>query len=193
MKILIINSAEPNVRDFVDPIKEALNGMNVDIDIHEWREIFDDDAFEKYAAVIISASPRGNNANLEDRLKSFEWIKTTTKPVLGICAGHQIIGCIFGSTLIKNQEIEDGILPVHIQTDDLIFKGYTNQFDVDQSHVDSVTLPVDFELLASSPQCRVQAMRHKERLIYSVQWHAEKSTQEIIRNYIVIAREYQAS
>lgn len=189
MNILIINSAEPNERNFVDPIKQALHGMDLAVDIAEWKKIPVDIDIEKYNAVIISGSPRGDNANFKDRIKSFQWLKTTKKPVLGICAGHQFVGCTFGSTLIRDQEMEDGIFPVRIQTDDPIFKGCENEIEVEQYHNDSITLPEDFELLASSVKCTVQAMRHKTRPLYGVQWHAEKSNPEIIRNFIAITKE----
>jgi len=193
MKIFIINSAEPEERGFVDPIKEALTGMNLDIEVREWREIPDDFDKDIYDAIIISASPKGDNSNFENRIKSFQWLKTTQKPVLGICAGHQFIGYIFGSDLIQNREMEDGISSVQIETNDPIFKGYEHEFEVEQHHNDSITLPDGFELLASSAQCKVQAIRHKERPIYSVQWHAERSNPEIIRNFVAIAKGFQTS
>lgn len=193
MKILIINSAEPKDRDFVDPIKKILSEMKPHIDTGEWRKIFDDSDIEKYDAVIISASPKGNNANFEDRIKSFQWVKTTKKPVLGICAGHHFIGYIFGSQLIGNKEMENGILPVQIKTDDPIFKSHMNEIKVEQHHNDSITLPNEFELLANSDTCKVQAMRHKKKPIYSVQWHAERSNPEIIKNFIAIAMGFQTS
>jgi GMP synthase (glutamine-hydrolysing) len=40
------------------------------------------------------------------------------------------------------------------------------------------TLPPGFALLASTPECRIQAMRHqdKERILYGFQFHPEDST-----------------
>ncbi len=187
MKILIINSAEPKERGFVDPIVQALDGIDLEINICEWRKNSDD--LDSYDAIIISASPRGDNANFKDRIKAFNWLRTITKPVLGICAGQQFIGFIFGSDLIKNQEIEDGFFTVQIKADNPLFKGCKHEFEVEQHHNDSITLPDRFELLASSSKCKVQAICHKNKPIFSVQWHTERSNPEIIRNFVDIAKE----
>lgn len=183
MKILIINSAEPKDRNFVDPIQNALAETGT-IQVKEYSKIPNGCDINAFDAVVISASPKGNNSNFENRLKSFYWVKKTHIPVLGICAGHQFIGVLFGGHLIQNKEMEDGILSVEIEKEDPIFEGYNNKFKVEQHHNDSITLPDNFELLASSAKCKVQAIRHKKRPIYSVQWHAEKSTPKIIRNFI---------
>lgn len=180
MKILIINSAEPGNRSFVDPIQEALHKTEVTVHTKEHSEIPDD----TYDAVIISASSKGNNANFNARLKLLAWLRTTKLPVLGICAGHQLIGKLFGGELISDQESEDGISTVRVQKEDPIFEGYGDEFNVEQHHNDSITLPENFELLASSLRCRVQAIRHRERPLYGVQWHAEQSNPDIIRNFI---------
>jgi len=37
-------------------------------------------------------------------------------------------------------------------------------------------LPLGFKLLASTPECRIQAMRHLHRPIVSVQFHPEQYT-----------------
>lgn len=185
MKILIINSAETGDRSFVDPIKEALLTTKVDIHIKEYSEMLKDCCdIDAYDAVIISASPKGNNANFDTRLKSFNWLRTTSLPVLGICAGHQLIGKLFGGELISDQESEDGISTVRIQKKDPIFEGCMDEFTVEQHHNDSITLPKDFDLLATSLHCRVQAIRHKTKPLYGVQWHAERSNPDIIRNFI---------
>src|SRR3989344_2401556 len=40
-----------------------------------------------------------------ENLDKFSWLKEFKKPVLGICAGMQIIGLILGKELIKNKRI----------------------------------------------------------------------------------------
>jgi GMP synthase (glutamine-hydrolysing) len=70
--------------------------------------------------------------------------------------------------------MEQGFYPVRIVKDDPLFEGVPDPFVVRQSHYCEVkTLPEAFELLASSEECRIQAMKHKTRLIYSTQFHPE--------------------
>lgn len=191
MSILIINSAEPEERTYVDPIVYAIGKMERESEasehlpeVREWREFSGTLEIDHYSAVIISASPMGNNANFQERVKSFGWLRTAQMPVLGICAGHQFIGNIFGSRLIRDAEAEEGITPIRIQTWDPLFTGFNDEIHVLQQHLDAISLPDNFILLARSDKCRVQAMRHAERPIYSVQWHAEISTPGLIRNLL---------
>lgn len=184
MKVLIINSAQPPERNFADPIKTALDGMDLVITMGEWQNLPDLDELNEFDAIIISASPRGDNGNFQERIERFQWLKTVKTPVLGVCAGHQLIGTTFGGTLLQNQESEIGFLPVQVQVEDPLFAGHEASFNVEQCHNDSTTLPEDFVLLVSSPKCKVQAMRHKEKPIFSLQWHAEISNPEIFRNFI---------
>src|SRR3972149_4178471 len=45
--------------------------------------------------IILSGTPLKDNGTLSQPEK-FEWIKTCGKPILGICAGMQTIGLVFG-------------------------------------------------------------------------------------------------
>jgi len=193
MNILIINSAEPSERSYVDPIVQTIGRRKIEedaelprLEVREWHEFSGTTDIGHFAAVIISASPMGDNANFKDRIQSFRWLETAHMPVLGICAGHQFIGHVFGSRLIRDAEAEEGITPVRIQSWDPIFTGLDDEISVMQQHHDSISLPGDFVLLARSDRCRVQAIRHAHRPIYGVQWHAEISTPRIIRNLLEI-------
>ena len=180
MEVLIINSAEPEDQSFVDPIKGALVGTDTTVQVREYGEVYDVNSFD---AVIISASPKGDDI-VNDHRQNFEWLLTYQNPVLGICAGHQLIGTMFGGELKRDTEAEDGDIHIQIVKEDPLFKRHEGELKVEQHHNDSITLPADFELLATSDKCEVQAMRHKERPTYSVQWHAERSNPDIIRNFI---------
>ena len=183
MNILIINSAEPDERSFVDPIQAALSNTKAHTQIREYTEVPDTCDVNAFDAVIISASPKGDDI-VGDHMSHFQWLLTYQKPVLGICAGHQTIGTLFGGDLIRGKEAEEGDTSVQITKRDPIFEGLEDEFPVEQHHNDSITLPKDFELLATSPVCGVQAIRHKEHPLYSVQWHAEISNPELIQNFV---------
>jgi GMP synthase (glutamine-hydrolysing) len=141
-------------------------------------------------------------------LESFgEFIRQTTTPVLGICGGHQLVGLSFGAHVItlnnrEQHEHRDG-RPFEYQyrfvrivdRDDPIFGGINEretgtwqEYTVEagilrvwQNHglqLDSV--PEGFRLLATAYFCRNQMMvrRAEGQLIYTVQFHLEKSFED---------------
>ncbi len=191
MKTLIINSAESKERAFVDPIAIALINQTK-LDLKEYRDI--DSSFNPsvYDAIIISASPKGDNGNFKERMSHFWWLVDCNTPILGICAGHQLIGVTFGAILIKDSESEEGILEIDRLKNEPLFDGYEKKLMVTHHHKDSITLPDDFELLASSPTCKNQAMKHQSKMIYSMQWHAEESNLDIIQNFIKLIKSKSA-
>jgi len=72
---------------------------------------------------------------------------------------------------------EYGFYPVNIVKDDPIFEGLPNPFIVREAHYCEVkALPQDFELLASTDECRIQAMKLISRMIYGIQFHPEAYT-----------------
>lgn len=140
------------------------------------------------------------------------FVRETRIPVLGICGGHQLIGLAYGSrvvTLVDNRdpaELRDG-RPFEYQyrfvkitdPDDPVFDGihdadsglwqdYTTEgriLRVWQNHglqLDGV--PEGFRLLATSYLCRNQMMARRAggQLIYTVQFHLEKSFQDLTRD-----------
>ena len=50
-------------------------------------------------------------------------------------------------------------------------------------HNDSITLPEGFERLGYSKRCRVQVMKSESGCVYTVQFHAEISNPQLIRNF----------
>jgi GMP synthase-like glutamine amidotransferase len=135
----------------------------------------------------------------------------TTTPILGICGGHQLIGLCFGVGCVtldnaepgerregRNYEYQYRFIRV-TDTEDPIFRGlhgreddawhdYTPEGDilrVWQNHgLQLPRLPEGFKLLATSYLCRNQMMVKREdgQLIYTVQFHLEKSFQDLTRS-----------
>jgi len=181
MNILIINSA-PYTSDFVDPIKDTLNKNAVNFKTVNYNNI--PFYINNYNGIIISASPMGDDI-VGTQLPYYEWIKKSDIPILGICHGHHIIGVLHGSELIKNTQQEEGICLIDIMRDDPIFAGFKKTMIVEQHHNKSISLPLNFILLASSDKCKVQVIKHKIKPVYSVQFHAEKYP-EILFNFLKI-------
>lgn len=119
----------------------------------------------------------------------FEVIREAAQPILGICGGHQEIALSYGSTLgIMNRvapgEGYEGALKLRgfydVETNgEGIFANLPGRVTVWQSHFEEVKeLPRDFEITASSETCRIEAMRHNARPLFSVQFHPELFDEE---------------
>lgn len=131
--------------------------------------------FDRYQGIVISGAPTLlTESNIDLYKQRFSFIKNSSIPILGICLGHQIMGTLFGATISKGNCI-DRMEPIEIVTDDPLFRDIENEALFREEHSEYISLPEDFLLLARSGSCGNEAMRHKNRLLYGVQFHPEVS------------------
>ena len=157
-------------------------------------------------AIVLSGTLRDFDYYKQSILDDFgNFIRTTQTPVLAICGGHQLVGLSFGArvvTLDKLEQHEQRIArPLEYQyrfiritePADPIFQN-VNCSDpnaparilrVWQNHgLQLDRVPEGFKLLATSYLCRNQMMVKREggQLIYTVQFHLEKSFEDWNKN-----------
>lgn len=183
-KILIVNNAEPGINEFVKPLEKIVSEEGMESILVEYADAPEFD-FEKIDGILMSGSPQGDDI-VEHHLPWFLWLKEIEKPVLGICAGHHITGSLFGSELLRSKEPESGDFKIDLLTDDPLFSGLPKTIKVKQMHNDSVTLPKDFNLLATSATCKNQLMKHKNKPLYTCQFHPEFYNEVLIQNFLKI-------
>ncbi len=112
------------------------------------------------------------------------------KPILGICAGVQVINVCFGGSLYQDIENhtskeETTIHPINIEKGSFLEKIYnTNQIAVNSFHHQAINkVAENFKVVATSKDGIVEAIEYKN--IVGVQWHPEKSRDmEFFRKYI---------
>ena len=112
-------------------------------------------------------------------------------PILGICFGHQLLAHLLGGKVKKGASAEYGITRITVDERDLILDGMPDGFQAWASHFDEVeTLPEDFIGLAHSETCGYEAMRHKTKPIFGVQFHPEvwhtENGERILKNFLNI-------
>lgn len=120
---------------------------------------------------------------------------------MGVCAGHQLIAVAYGGDFGKMVEVQEGeedirardFTEIKLVKDVPLFNGLKDSFVAYELHRDEVkNVPEDFELLASTEMCKIQAMKHKNRDLYSVQFQPEQYNEEntdgkvILENFLGI-------
>jgi len=186
--ILLVNNAERGITEFAEPIKKIVSDAAAFPVFIEYTDCLNYN-FDDYDGVILTGSPQGDDI-VEHHLPYFQWIRHFQKPIFGICAGHHITGFMYGSTLLRNKEPESGDFDIELIKPDPLFNRLANTLTVKQMHNDSITLPKDFELLATSNTCYNQLMKHKQKPLYTCQFHPEIYNHELIRNFIVLCKNY---
>ena len=122
-----------------------------------------------------------------------EYLEKADFPVLGICAGHQYMARFFGGEVVPSTIPEFGKVYLTILKKDIIFDGVPKKSVVWESHNDEVSkLPNVFEVLAESENCKIQAMKHRDKPFYGLQFHPEVEHTEygerIFKNFVKICK-----
>jgi len=103
-----------------------------------------------------------------------------TLPVLGVCLGHQSIGEAFGGRTIRASRVMHGKTARVRHTGEGLFQGLETPLEVTRYHslvTDPAALPPILEPVAWSDEPdggeEIQAMRHRDRPTWGVQFHPE--------------------
>ena len=101
-------------------------------------------------------------------------------PILGSCYGHQLLALALEgpASLRRSDHPEVGWVPIQVRKDNILLgkKGTFYSFAI---HFDEVVnLGNDFEILASSAHCRVQAFKMKGYKVWGIQMHPEINIKE---------------
>jgi GMP synthase-like glutamine amidotransferase len=138
-------------------------------------------------------------------------VRGGTRPVLAFCGGHQLLGMAYDTAsgplgplpegitddkahFMPGMAKEVGYMPVEVVAADPLFEGLGPAPVFLEYHYWEVKhLPIDFELLARTTTCTVQAMRHRRYPIYGTQFHPEaydaehEDGQRLLRNFFHLA------
>ncbi|WP_461197538.1 anthranilate synthase component II [Enterococcus sp. N249-2] len=98
-----------------------------------------------------------------------------SKPILGICLGHQAIGLAYGASVIGAAQVMHGKQSVVSYQKTGILKGFSGEMTVMRYHslvIDPATMPSDFEVLAAVDDT-IMAIQHREKPIIGLQFHPE--------------------
>ena len=177
MRTLIIDNYLPN-----SPQIENLYNVIKDITVHtvevrDYSTISPGEEFPLHDVIVLSGSQRklAEAGGIDHYIHEVDFIKNTEKPLLGICFGHQLLAMAFGAEVMDMGEMLEGFYMVRRISNDEIFEGLEEKFLVCESHREMVVdVPFDFELLANSPNCPIEVIKHEKLPVYGVQFHPER-------------------
>ena len=129
-----------------------------------------------FNSVIISPGPgnpcdKNSTGVCEDIVKEFY----TTKKILGVCLGHQLIASHFGARIVKDPEPYHGkTSKIYIERESKLFKDIPNGFEATRYHsLKAVDLPHCLIPLAYTDDKILLALKHRDYEVYGVQFHPE--------------------
>ena len=114
-------------------------------------------------------------------LELIEWVKKVVEadiPLLGVCFGHQILGAAFGGGVRKSKIPEVGFKDIQVLGEDPLLDMLKPQFVCFVSHEDEISSAGSLQVLASTEDCAIHAVRVPERRAWGVQFHTEMLLEE---------------
>jgi GMP synthase (glutamine-hydrolysing) len=97
-----------------------------------------------------------------------------SKPILGICFGHQLLAKLFGGELAHGRDRQYGPTPVRCDPSARLFAGLPEEQSVWMSHGDHVAqVPPGFRVTATTDSCPVAAYEAVDRNVFGLQFHPE--------------------
>jgi GMP synthase-like glutamine amidotransferase len=130
-----------------------------------------------------------------DLVKMYRIIRSAELPILGICGGCQLIAMAHEASLGPIRRLKEGeedpykdfapgyfkewgFVPLQILKPDPLFDGLAKSPRFLAAHYWEVKeVPADFDLLASSDFCRIQAIKQVGKPVYGTQFHPEAYTE----------------
>ncbi|MDB9767554.1 aminodeoxychorismate/anthranilate synthase component II [Candidatus Pelagibacter sp.] len=186
MKIILID----NYDSFTFNLYHYVSSLGVRVDVIRNDEITHKQIIKnKYDKIIISPGP-GNPNQSGNCIKI---IKALYKkiPILGVCLGHQIIGQVFGSKIIRANKLMHGKTSIIKSKKIGILKNLPSKFVATRYHsliIDKKTLSDHLKITAETKDGIIMGVMHKEYNIHGVQFHPESIKTiigiKILKNFI---------
>jgi anthranilate synthase/phosphoribosyltransferase len=111
-------------------------------------------------------------------------------PVLGVCLGHQCLGAIYGGRVDRAARLMHGKTSSVNHNGQGIFKDIPTPFEGMRYHslIVHEPVPAELEVLATTAEGEIMALRHREHPTYGVQFHPESILTEhgkkLLKNFL---------
>jgi len=163
--------------EFVHPIRDTLQKAGFFCSILHYTEVTTQ-ALASYDKIILCGTALLDNEYAK-HLELFSWIKKSKKPILGICAGMQVIGAVYGGSIVQNPAI--GLEEIEIVRASPLL-GEPRQIEGYHLHNYAVTLPHELSLLARKTDTAL-AFQHAVHPTYGIIFHPEVRNRWILERF----------
>ncbi|MFZ5806188.1 MAG: anthranilate synthase component II [Verrucomicrobiota bacterium] len=114
-----------------------------------------------------------------------------SKPILGVCLGHQCMGHVYGGEVVRADHIMHGKTSSISHDGKGLFAGISNPFEATRYHsliVRRETLPACLKICAEVHEGEIMGLRHESHPVHGVQFHPEsiltKEGKKILQNFL---------
>ncbi|MBU8893543.1 MAG: aminodeoxychorismate/anthranilate synthase component II [Bacteroidales bacterium] len=186
MKIFILDNYDSFTYNLVHIIEQFASEVVV-----KRNDEFDISEINEFDKIVFSPGP-GLPSDVKIMSEVIDLYKKT-KPMLGVCLGHQAIAEYFGAKLLNMPEVNHGReFKTQLINHDYLFNNIPDIFYSGRYHswiVDKANLPVELEITSIDAESEmIMSLRHKTLDIRSVQFHPEsimtKYGSKIIENWL---------
>ena len=185
-KILVID----NYDSFVYNLVHYLEEMDCEVTVKR-NDQFSLEEVALFDKILLSPGPGiPDEAGL---LKKTIQHYASSKPILGVCLGHQAIAEVFGGKLENLDQVFHGVSnkAIIISENEPLFKGLGEEIEIGRYHSWAVSkegFPEVLEITSIDENGQIMSFRHKIYDICAVQFHPESVLtpmgKQIIKNWV---------
>lgn len=185
MKTLLLNfySSQEKILPYIELIKDFSSYQVL------CEKEFNLNICKNIDSIILSGSPKMLSQEEFDK-DVLEMLKESEIPILGICYGHQLLAKAFGGEIGRHSKFIEKDEEIFILDKKDLFYNLEDKIIAKESHQEYIRKlsleKTDLEVIAFSQSCEVEAIRHRKKKIFGVQFHIERSGDvgyKIIKNF----------
>ncbi len=191
MKALLVDNYDSFTHMLADYVRQC--GVSCTVVRNQEECLLQDHFIHSFDCIILSPGPEtpAKAGYLMQVIHRFH----QTKPMLGVCLGHQALGEYFGATLVKaNKPMHGKVDSIYVTQEHPILNGIPIQFNVTRYHsliLTNINSPL--KLLAESSNKEAMMLAHQTLPVVGIQFHPESCVTEngllLVKNFMTFIQQ----